>query len=102
MAYASETRFEWDAAKERVNVAKHGVTFSEALELLTSGQDFLEICDADHSVEEDRLIAIGPIRRGIIVVVFTERAEDTVRIISARLATVRERALYLEAMEKNE
>ena len=46
--------------------------------------------DHDHSDEEERFIAIGMIIRGIIVVVWTERREDVVRIISARPATQRE------------
>jgi uncharacterized DUF497 family protein len=47
-----------------------------------------------HSDEEDRFIAVGPIDRGVILVVYTERDEDTVRIISARSATKRETELY--------
>ena len=61
---------------------------------MRSGADHLEIFDEDHSDIEDRFIAIGPIARGIILVVWTEHDERTVRIISARLATKRERALY--------
>lgn len=43
---------------------------------------------------EDRFIAIGPIARGIVVVVYTERDEGVVRIIGARMATGHERELY--------
>jgi uncharacterized DUF497 family protein len=93
-------RFEWDRKKERLNVAKHGVTFREAKELFTSKVDFLELYDGDHSQLEERFIAIGPIRRGLVLVVYTERSEDTVRIISARRVTKDERALYVEYMEK--
>jgi len=50
---------------------------------------------------EERFIAIGPIRRGLVLVVFTERREDTIRIISARWASKTERALYVEYMEKD-
>ena len=94
-------RFEWDPKKERQNVAKHGVSFKEAKVLLTSKVDFLEIYDAGHSELEERLIAIGPIRRGLVLVVFTERSEDTIRIVSARWASKTERALYVEYMEKH-
>ena len=93
-------RFEWDPKKERSNVEKHGVGFREAKELFTSGVDFLELYDGEHSELEERFIAIGPIRRGLVLVVYTERIEDTVRIISARWASKKERALYLEYMEK--
>jgi hypothetical protein len=99
MTYTCRVRFEWDPQKERQNVAKHGVTFKEAKALFKS--DFLEIYDAEHSDVEERFIAIGPIRRGLVLVVFTERCEDTIRIISARWASKTERALYVEYMEKD-
>jgi uncharacterized DUF497 family protein len=89
-----DTRFEWDPAKDRANRAKHGVSFQEALELFSNGVDCLEIYDERHSVQEDRFIAVGPIRVGIIVVVYTERSEDVIRILSARMATAREREGY--------
>jgi len=94
-------RFEWDPKKERRNIEKHGVTFKEAKELLTSKVDFLEVYDGVHSELEERFIAIGPIRRGLVMVVYSERSEDTVRIISARWASKKERALYIEYMEKH-
>jgi uncharacterized DUF497 family protein len=93
-------RFEWDRKKEQINVAKHGVSFREAKELFTSKGDFLELYDGEHSELEERFIAIGPIRRGLVLVVYTERSEDTVRIISARWATRNERTLYLEYIEE--
>ena len=43
---------------------------------------------------EDRFIAIGPIERGLIVVVFTELENDIIRIIGARMATKVEQTLY--------
>jgi len=50
--------------------------------------------DFEHSLEEDRYIAIGMVG-DVLFVVFTERRE-TVRIISARLATNIERKLYYD------
>ena len=87
-------RFEWDAGKDETNQRQHGISFEEAEELFTSGLDYLEIYDAEHSYEEDRFIAVGLVRRGLIVVVYTERQEDVVRIISARLATPQESRLF--------
>jgi uncharacterized protein len=87
-------RITWDAAKNRANQKKHGVSFQEARALLLSGNDYLEIFDEEHSDIEDRFLAIGPITRGLLVVAWTERDENTVRIISARLATRREQTLY--------
>jgi uncharacterized protein len=94
MAYHADVRFEWDPAKEAVNRSKHGLSFGEVTALFTGGADYLEIPDIQHNDDDDRIIAIGPIRRGIVLVVFTEHFEDTIRIISARRATRTEITLY--------
>ena len=86
--------FEWDPNKDKVNREKHGLSFDEVAELFTSGTDFLEIYDEQHSDEEDRFIAIGPIRAGIVVVIYTERQDDVIRIVSARKATKKEVQLF--------
>jgi uncharacterized DUF497 family protein len=88
--------FQWDLAKDRANQKKHSVSFREAKELLSSEADFLEIFDDSHSADEERFI----VHRGVIVVVWTERTEETIRIISARFATKKEKQLYREYMEK--
>ncbi len=90
---------EWDPEKSAQNAAKHGVHFYEAQELLLSSVDYLEVFDAVHCEDEDRFIAIGPTAKGILVVVWTEREEDTVRLISARRATRREHGLYHAYLE---
>ena len=94
--------FEWDDAKDHSNQQKHGLSFAEAQRLFESGADYLEIFDAEHSEFEDRFIAIGPIDRGLVVVVYTEREEDLIRIIGARLANKREQALYRSQMDQYE
>ncbi len=81
-------RFEWDPEKNRTNRDKHGLSFEEASKLFTSGIDYLVIYDERHAEQEDRFIAIGPIRRG------TEHQDDAVRIVSARMATKRERQRF--------
>ena len=58
-------RFEWDPKKSRGNEKKHGLSFSEAKTLFESGVDYLEIYDEDHSADEDRFIAIGPVEGGL-------------------------------------
>ena len=68
--------------------------------MFTSGADYLELFDEAHSDEEDRFIAIGPISRGLVLVVWTEREEDVIRIISARWATRSERCRYNSYMEQ--
>lgn len=89
-------RFEWAPAKDRANIKKHGLSLREAATLFTCGEDYLEIYDEKHSEEEDRFIAIGPTKRGIIVVVYTERTGDLIRIISVRLASKKEIRLFRE------
>ncbi|MCA9322737.1 MAG: BrnT family toxin [Planctomycetes bacterium] len=86
--------FEWDADKDALNREKHGVSFEEAQEVFAPSVPALEVFDERHSVTEDRFITIGPIRRGLVLVVWTEQVEDVVRIISARWATKREAARY--------
>ena len=71
--------FEWDEAKDRSNQKEHELSFGEAQQLFELGDDYLEIFDAAHSESEDRFIAVGPIVRGIVVVVYTEREEDRIR-----------------------
>ena len=94
-------RFEWDGAKDLLNQEKHGISFGEARGLFESGADYLEIFDTEHSDSEDRFIAIGPIERGIAVVVYTERDEDIIRIIGARWANAREQSLYRSYMDQS-
>ena len=98
MAYTQQMKFEWDSAKDQANLEKHGLSFSEAKELFESGDDYLEIFDDAHSDDEERFITIGKIRRGLVVVIWTERTEDTIRIISTRWATKREKELFNEYM----
>ena len=100
MAHTLPVDFEWDDAKDLSNQRKHGLSFSEARQLFESGADSLEIFDSEHSESEDRFTAIGPIDRGLVVVVYTEREEEIVRIIGARFANKREQALYRSHMDR--
>ena len=102
MAYNSQVRFEWDESKNRSNQVKHGVSFEEARSLFESGVDFLEIFDVKSSIDEDRFIAIGPIVREVVLVVWIDRVDATIRIISARMATAREKALFMERMRETQ
>jgi uncharacterized DUF497 family protein len=88
-------QFEWDAAKAAANVAKHGVTFAEASTVFADPLS-VTVPDPRHSQEERRFAIFGVSDRGrILAVLHTERAER-VRLISAREATRRERAVYEE------
>ncbi|HKI82348.1 MAG TPA: BrnT family toxin [Pseudodesulfovibrio sp.] len=91
--------FSWDEAKDSANLLKHGLGFAEAATLFTSGVDFLEIFDDTYLGGEERFIAIAPVARGVIVVVYTEEVEDKIRIISARPADQDEVRAYQRAMD---
>lgn len=82
-----------EPAQGRSQPDKHGLSFDEAKELFGGGKRFLEIYDDEHSDEEDRFIAIGPIRACVVVVVYTEPQDDVIRIVSARKATRKEARL---------
>ncbi|MBI2423062.1 MAG: BrnT family toxin [Candidatus Hydrogenedentes bacterium] len=90
--------FEWDPEKAETNAGKHGVSFDEASSAFA---DVLSITIPDplHSGSEGRFVLIGCSHRNrLLVVVHTER-EERVRIISARLATRKERRQYEEDAE---
>jgi len=85
--------FEWDREKAASNLDKHGVSFEEAA---TAFGDPLSgtILDPDSSDDEERYVLIGQAFSGrLVVVVHTDRGES-VRLISARLATRSERRSY--------
>ena len=85
--------FQWDPDKARRNHEKHGVSFADAVEVLS---DAYAITVEDESNEEQRHITIGLDALGrVLVVVYTWRG-DKIRLISARKATAVERAQYEE------
>ena len=88
-------QFEWDAHKAAANLRKHGVSFDEAV---TAFGDRLSILlpAPDHSAREERYLVMGlSTRARLLVVAFVERPPRT-RLITARLATKRERHDYGE------
>ncbi len=91
--------FEWDSAKAVANLAKHGVTFEEALTVFMDPIARIHD-DPDHSEAEAREIIVGhSIHQRLLLVSFVERGEK-VRLINARLATKRERRDYEEKDKK--
>jgi len=87
--------FEWDDKKAKSNLQKHGVSFEEASTVF--GDELsLTIDDPLHSQEENRLILIGKsMINNTLVVVHLEKTES-IRIISARKATKKEKSFYEE------
>jgi uncharacterized protein len=86
-------QFEWDPQKAAANIKRRRLSFAEAATVL---EDPLSTTypDEAHSEDEALFVTIGASQRGrILVVAHTER-DDTIRIISARRATRREREFY--------
>ena len=77
----SNTSFEWNAAKEKINIEKHGVSFSEAQHaFLDKNRVIAE--DVTHSQVEKRYYCFGLVRGLVLTVRFTYR-DQKIRIIGA-------------------
>jgi len=90
--------FAWDARKALGNLRKHGVSFEEGARVF-SDPDGLDWFDFEHSLSERRSTRVGFSLSGrILFVVYTIRRlkneKETIRIISARQATRKERKAY--------
>ena len=89
-------RFEWDDAKARQNLRKHGVSFEEAHTAFYD-DDAILLPDPDHSgVAEERFVLLGlSATLRVLTVVHCYRADpEVLRLISARRATRSERVQY--------
>lgn len=96
----SDYFFEWDPEKAASNVEKHGVTFEEASHVFEDPRQLSCYDDEHSSLDEDRWVTIGRSRQMILAVVHTfdeHMHQVTVRVISAREATHRERRQYENA-----
>ncbi len=87
--------YEWDPAKAQANQRKHGIDFADAAVSLED-PNALVVPDPDAD-DEERYVCLGADPAGqLIVTVYTYRGE-TIRIISARLASPGERRRYEES-----
>lgn len=88
-------RFVWDPQKAPANERKHGVGFPEATTVFDDPLS-VTIPDPDHSLDEQRFLLLGvSSQRRLLVVAHSERGES-IRIISARRVSRRERRTYEE------
>ncbi|MCL4849066.1 MAG: BrnT family toxin [Acidobacteria bacterium] len=89
--------FEWDPRKAEANAVKHGVAFDAAVTVFLD-PDALDGPDLEHSSAESRFRRLGRAADGqVLIVAYTLRRSgdvETIRIISARRASRRERAAY--------
>ena len=91
--------FAWDQKKATLNYKKHGVTFAEASSIFIDA-DGLHFDDPKHSQNEAKYLRLAQSIEGrLLLVVYTIRisnGQETIRIISARQASKKERQTYLE------
>jgi uncharacterized DUF497 family protein len=87
--------FQWEEKKAAANLTKHGVSFEEAASAFGDPLS-LTIPDPEHSEDEQRWVLLGMTEHHRLVVVAHTELADTVRLISARLATPAERRDYEE------
>jgi hypothetical protein len=87
-----DLEFEWDEAKARSNLKKHGVSFLTAAAIFL--HERLERIDDREDYSEIRWIALGRIDFEVYRIVYTWRGENCIRILSAQRASQDEREIY--------
>lgn len=88
--------FEWDEAKNRENIQKHGLDFRDAKKIF-EGSTIVDL-DLRRDYGEDRWKAIGWLGNRTVVVIYTEPTPQTTRIISFRKALTYEREEFEQAI----
>lgn len=92
--------FDWDDTKAESNKKKHGVSFAEAATAF-SDPNAIEFLDEDSLDKEDRWILVGlSSKTRVLLVVFVEKDESSIRIISARKAVKDETDQYFARVKK--
>ncbi|HVQ40507.1 MAG TPA: BrnT family toxin [Pyrinomonadaceae bacterium] len=84
--------FEWDEEKNQANIRKHGFDFADAWEVFP-GPLVIDL-DLRRDYGEARWIGIGLLGSRTVVVTFTLRGAQAVRIISLRKASRHERKKF--------
>lgn len=85
----------WDPVKQRANLKKHGVQFADAAVALEDDRALTVIDDESQGEHRFKTLCVGP-NPEVLMVIHTEEVEDTLTIISARLAEPAERDQYYE------
>lgn len=89
MPSSDELVFEWDENKNKLNIAKHGISFTIAVKIF---ENDCWVCKSPRN-KEMRYVAVGEVAGKAITVIYTLRYEK-VRIISARRARKNEERAY--------
>lgn len=88
--------YEWDENKNQLNIKKHTLNFEDSKEVLQNAHLLIE--DIRYNYGESRYIAVGYLRKRLVIIVYTKR-KDVYRIISMRKANEREQANYKKQLE---
>ena len=92
--YNQLMEFEWDEAKNRTNIHKHGIGFDTAKRIFE--ERVTTSPDRRRDYGEDRHISIGRVKPGVLIVVAHTERHGRIRLISARPASRKERRVYHE------
>ncbi|SPE25961.1 conserved hypothetical protein [Acidobacteriia bacterium SbA2] len=90
-------KFERDERKNEINIRKHGFDFRDAWEVFAG--PFLVRLDQREDYGEDRWQGIGLLRGQVVVLIFTQRGPDIIRVISLRKARKHEREGFEKALQ---
>ena len=90
-------KFDWDERKNQSNLAKHGFDFADACRIFNL--PIVVELDEREDYGEERYVGIGLLDGRVVVVVYTEPDEETVRIISLRKALSYERKRYEQCLK---
>jgi len=88
---------EWDEAKNRANIRKHGFDFADAEEMFRGV--LVVAADMRTDYGENRWTGLGNVGGRVVQVVFAEGGDETIRIISLRKATIRESQEFEKAIK---
>lgn len=92
--------FDWDDSKAESNRKKHGVSFAEATTAFRDS-NAIEFLDQDCTLSEDRWLLLGlSSKNRILMVVYVEKAEEIIRVISARKAVKEEVNEYFSRINR--
>jgi uncharacterized DUF497 family protein len=86
-------RFEWDEAKRRSNLRRHGIDFAEVVEVFA--QNPVTVADDRYDYGERRYSTLALFRGRIVSIAHTE-TEHRIRLISARWASKHEEITYFK------
>ena len=89
-------KFEWDEEKNGQDIRKHRINLADVPPVF-DGPMYVTL-DTRKDYGEDRMIGIGFLNNGVVVVVFVEVSGDTTRLISARKAEKHERKELQQAL----